>query len=146
MKIWVFLFGIMFSTIVSCKSQETTDKGSMTDRQYPKEEIKVNREYDEDGNLIRYDSTYMSFYSDFARDTAKADSVIFLLPGYLNEHMGNIFSNHYTGIDSLDQFWFFNDDFFEKQFREQNRRMLKMMQEMDSLKNEYFQQFSGKVL
>jgi hypothetical protein len=33
---------------------------------------------------------------------------------------------------------FFHDNFFEQSFLDQNRHMLRMMQEMDSIKNEFF--------
>ncbi|MCB4234259.1 hypothetical protein LDL59_01710 [Kaistella anthropi] len=41
----------------------------------PIEDIKVNKEYDENGNLIRYDSTYTYYYSNIEGDEIAADSI-----------------------------------------------------------------------
>jgi hypothetical protein len=41
----------------------------------PKVAIKVNRRFDEKGNLIGFDSTYTSYYSNISGDTAQMDSL-----------------------------------------------------------------------
>jgi hypothetical protein len=51
----------------------------------PKEDIKVNREYDEQGNLIRFDSTYTYNWSG---DTTVID-------GKMPENMDHFFNDHF---------------------------------------------------
>jgi len=58
---------------------------------------------------------------------------------YFNRHIPEIGSDYLFGSDSTFYRDFFSDDFFEKQFIHQNEFMLKMIQEMDSVKNEFFQ-------
>lgn len=43
------------------KKQDATPNQAI---EKPKVEIKVNKKYDKNGNLIAYDSTYTSFYAD----------------------------------------------------------------------------------
>ena len=65
--------------ILSCHGQEhkkepgkeSTDK--VAQKEEPKGSWKVNREFDEDGNLIRYDSIYSWSSSDYDKDLAKID-------------------------------------------------------------------------
>lgn len=65
------------------------------DNQDPDEQIKVNKEYDENGNLIRYDSTYVrSWSSDSTLNSEYMESI--------QQHM-----NSYFGSD------FFNDSTFQ---------------------------------
>ncbi len=56
----------------------------------PKEDIKVNKEYDENGYLIRYDSTYTYYYSNIEGDEIVADSIWFFV------NFGESMLNNYT--------------------------------------------------
>jgi hypothetical protein len=69
----------------------------------PKVDIKVNKKYDEFGNLIQYDSSYSIFYSS---------------PG-ANIHFfnGNSDSVMAHFRDFFDNDKFFKDEFFDKNFR-----------------------------
>src|SRR5688572_31969462 len=42
----------------------------------PQVNIRVNRHYDDKGNVIGFDSTYTSFYSNVEGDTATMDSMM----------------------------------------------------------------------
>ena len=59
----------------SCNGQSGKEKKETADKNAPKTDIKVNKEYDKDGNLIRYDSTYSSYYSNILNDTILGDSI-----------------------------------------------------------------------
>jgi len=50
--------------ISSCQGQDEKQKGKEKPAVNPQTNISVNKEYDESGNLIRYDSTYSYYYSN----------------------------------------------------------------------------------
>ena len=56
--------------LFGCNGQTKNEKMAIqTDTIQPKTDIRVNREYDKNGNLIRYDSTYSYYYSNIEGDT-----------------------------------------------------------------------------
>ena len=78
----------------------------------PKVSIKVNRRYDDKGNLIGFDSTYSSYYSNIKGDTSKMDSLMQGFDSYFNRNRSSFFDNRLNNL-------FFNDsmrypDFFHK--------------------------------
>jgi len=109
----------------------------------PKINYKVNKQYDEHGNLISYDSTYSYSYSSPGSEATiifDNDSVTDMF-GNINMPMGmfnnDIFNRFFKG-DST-QFpnnnMFLNDPFFNNGFdmMDQMRQQMKRMQQMDSL-------------
>lgn len=110
----------------------------------PKVNVRVNKVYDDQGNLVRYDSTYTSMYNGMGGDSLRMDSLMqqFLGRfgtqggmGMMGPGMDNLFFN-----DSLLGYDFFHDDFFRKRMDLNQRYMQDMMQRMDSLKNQFFQE------
>jgi hypothetical protein len=86
----------------------------------PKTDIRVNKKYDDKGNLIQYDSTYSYFYSSPGfKNSISSDSLFnnFKIPlrndykGLLDENMNSIFFN-----DSLFKYDFYNSDYFSRRF------------------------------
>ncbi len=109
----------------------------------PKSEVRVNKEYDADGNLIAYDSTYSSFYSSHNADPAVMDSLFRdFRPGFNRRFpfMSDPGFNDLFFRDSLLYPDFFHDDFFRKRMEMNDRWMRQMMAEMDSMKNGYFRE------
>ena len=114
----------------------------------PKEDIKVNKEYDENGNLIRYDSTYTYYYSNIEGDEIVADSIF--------NNFRNMFENNYSFStmpyfndlffeDSLLKYGFYKNDFFHERFMNNMQQMERLFWEMDSIKNKFsMEQFSEK--
>jgi len=68
----VVLFLLM--VLGSCTYAQKEQKNKVIN---PKVDIKVNKEYDKNGNLIKYDSTYSIFWSNV--DTTFSDTVFFSL-------------------------------------------------------------------
>lgn len=106
----------------------------------PKVDIKVNKQYDEQGNLIGYDSTYTYSYSTSDGDFVVGDSVFDQFKSFFNHNQ--IFSNdpffsNFFFEDSLSNDFFFNDDFFFDRFQKNMQEMDKFFGEMDSIKNSY---------
>lgn len=148
-----YLLLIPFIVFSSCKAQ--TDKGkqqsgsisqntAIDSSEGPKYNVKVNKQYDSTGHLIRYDSSYSYSYSSPSGERLKMnnDSIFHKFrtifegnyPGFLNPWFNNIFME-----DSLFKYDFYNKDYFQKRFEMNNHMMEKMFQQMDSIKNNFLQ-------
>ena len=148
MKRITYLVLLAFAIFTSCEGQtkkknksgetistHTEEKGN------PKVDIKVNKHYDKNGNLVSYDSTYSSYYSSRKGDKILLDSMFKeFKPGFsqqfplLNDkHFNELFFN-----DSLLYNDFFHNDFFSKRFELNEAYMTKIMHQMDSVKNAFF--------
>ena len=109
----------------------------------PNVDIKVNRHYDEEGNLIGYDSTYSSFYSTAQGDTTRLNDMIHGFDTFFKRHHSPDFDRHFNSLffsDSLRYFDFFHDDFFRKRYELNDSYMQDMMDRMDSIKNHFFRE------
>ena len=138
MKTKVFMLILIFLGMVSCKSQESKSGKMDENINKPHENFYVTKKYDEYGNLIEFDSTYTSYYGNQYGDTLLTDSIMRNFNMYFDQHFAGMNPEDFMSSDSIMHQDFFSDDFFEKQFYQQNELMLKMMREMDSVKNEYF--------
>ena len=131
----------------ACNGQPTTDGGTASvdsraaNSNTPQVDVRVNRQYDERGNLIAYDSSYTSVYQGRSGDAAFMDSVFKdFMPGFGMQYP---FLND-PGFHSLffpDSSFhqdFFHHDFFQKRMEMNQRYMQRMMEQMDSLKNQHF--------
>ena len=150
MKKPVFLFSLIYllwGTFGLLTAQTLDFDTSLTFNSKPKIEIKVNKIYDENGNLIGYDSTYVWSYSNgsFSREfTIHPDSLFKQFTPWFNEQLnGDFFEpfSHKIFNDSTLYFNFFNDDHFFDQWRNEIFDVQKEMEKMDSLKQIFFQQF-----
>ena len=146
---WILILAVtlIFS---GCKGQENKlENNKLSDaKNAPKEDIIVNKQYDEDGNLTKFDSTYTYFYSNIDNDTIAEDSIFtdfrkmfeFQYPFSYNPLFNNFFFQ-----DSLMQYDFYKEDFFSERFRQNMKQTEKLFQEMDSVKNKFFmEQFPKK--
>jgi len=99
----------------------------------PNEEIKVNREYDENGNLIKFDSLYSYSWSG---DTT-------LLKSFPSPNLQNLFGDHlkFFSDSSIwgDSFFGDFDQFFNRSFGSRNDSIL-----LKKFGEEYFQPFQLK--
>src|SRR3954463_11454636 len=80
MKPIVFLLPVFF-LVLSCEGQDKKQKNVHTDKTYgtnPKEEVKVNKTYDKNGHLVKFDSTFSYRYSSKGKDSSrvKLDTVL----------------------------------------------------------------------
>ena len=115
--------------------KETADEGK------PKVDIKVNKKYDENGNLIAFDSTYTSYYATDKPDKALLDSLFRDFKPSFNRKFPFMKEDYFDGLfysDTLIYNDFFHEDFFRKRMEMNDRYMQEMMREMDSVKNAYF--------
>lgn len=110
----------------------------------PEVKIKVNKQYDDRGNIVKYDSTYSYFYSSPGGKILESsnDSVFNKFRNFFNTNYPDFLNPQYNSIfynDSLFKYDFFNGDYFQKRF-EMNRAIFdKIYKQMDSLKLDYLQ-------
>lgn len=146
MKKSLFLSILLALFLVGCNAQTNMESAKTIRRDQtiekerntePKEEVIVNKEYDDDGNLIRYDSTYSTFYSNIEGNPMLEDSIFNQFKVLLSENP--FFDDFLLKSDDKIMDDFYTNDFFSNHFRKQ-------LQEMDSIKNLFFeQQFSKKL-
>ena len=124
----------MFLFLTQLKAQTTLPKENQDSlyNHIPQEKITVNKEYDKDGNLIRYDSTYSYSYSSTESHRMIMDSLQqkyfqLLNPNFTfpNDSMQNNFIIQQQIVP------FGNDEIF----RQQMEIMGKMYQQQDSTKS-----------
>lgn len=107
----------------------------------PQVDVRVNKQYDEHGNLIAYDSSYTSVYQSRSGDAAFMDSVFKdFMPGFGMRYpfLNDPGFNSLFFPDSSFHRDFFHHDFFQKRMEMNQRYMQRMMEQMDSLKNQHF--------
>jgi hypothetical protein len=136
------VIALLFSAVsVNCQNKETLPEAN--EKNKPKIDIKVNKQYDDKGNVIGYDSTYSYIYSDSAA-TLQNDSMFsnfHNFPGF----QFHSFNNMPLNIDSLmkqnpfSHGFNFNDPFFDNNFNmNQFDDMNKILRKLDSLNRSSF--------
>lgn len=109
----------------------------------PKVNIQVNRKYDDKGNLIGFDSTYSSYYSNIQDDTSRMDSLMKGFDKYFGSNYSRMFDQQFNTLffnDSLRYPDFFHNDFFMKRYELNDKYLRGMMQHMDSIKNRFYRE------
>lgn len=112
----------------------------------PNEKIKVTREYDENGNLIRYDSTYSYFYSSNGEisngEIKSAEEAIKYFEEFkskINEQFNisnlSFFNNFFNDTDIFYS-KFFDDVYFENLKKEHNKFIESQLELINKLLNE----------
>ncbi len=151
MKKLVLFLAIPF-LMVSCNAQ--TNKGNdVTEKpqnkkeltaNQPKVDIKVNKIYDENGNLIGYDSSYVWSYTNEYGDSVNInpDSVLLQFKPIIGSNFPDFMQNYDKEFfgDSLFYHDFIAPDYFMERWEKEMSRMSRMMQEMDSLKEQFFKE------
>ena len=133
----IFLF-LMLSCTAQDKQQKKEQQNNTTNA--PKENVQVNKEYDEFGNLIKFDSIYSYSYSSNGQLN---DSIILKMQEQFskNKLFGQQFFNNFFEEDST----FFKDHFFSKGFINHDEQFNQMMKRMDSIQQLYFNQRRGLI-
>ena len=135
---------LMALSFFNCQSQNSKEKIKsevINDTIKPQTKVTVKKQFDEFGNLIHLDSTYSYFYSNI-----KGDSI--LEKDVFNKFKLN-FNNQFTPLDSFfknDFFMsspfnhndFYTDDFFKNSFKSHQKKIDDLLQQMDSVKNNFY--------
>ena len=156
MKKYILLFLVSLLS-VSCKGQEKeTKKVEKEDNktniiEAPKGSWKVDKEFDENGNLIRYDSIYSwssnGNFNNFS--SLDKDSLIQSFKsrffsnysGFENQGFDNVFSQ-----DSLFSKHFFNDDFFGSNFGKDFMDIDKIRQQMIARQMKFLEKYQSEFI
>lgn len=141
--------------ILGCNNQEKENQETQTDKKEesikPKEKWDVQKEYDEFGNLIKYDSIYSYSYSNIEGDTimVNLDSIMNSFRGYFKENTPFKWNEHFSYFPQNDTMLmndFFKDDYFFNQWNRQPLDISKMMRQMDSTRNNFMKKFYPGLL
>ncbi len=134
---------ILFLIFFNCSGQQKqTEKEENTLK--PDENITVNKEYDEYGNLKRYDSIYSYSYSSNGKLN---DSIKMQFERHFNRHsfFNDSFFDDFFEQDSLTGL-FNHENFFFDGFMNQDEGMKSMMKRMDSIQQLFFNERQRSII
>lgn len=140
---------LVLLSICSCKGQEKDQQqGNEKNKDssvMPKGQWNVTREYDELGNLIKYDSTYSWSYPTKEGDSLKVnlDSIMDNFKQYLGELKAPKWERdfyYFPKADSLFMKDFFTEDYFFRNWERHHPDMERFMKKMDSLRNHFLRE------
>lgn len=134
---------IFFLVFFNCQGQQTLQKNKESTPK-PDENIQVNKEYDEHGNLIKYDSIYSYSYSSNGKIN---DRIKMQFQHHFNKHpfFNDDFFDHFFQQDSLGG-PFNKRNFFFDGFMNQDEDIKSMMKRMDSIQQMFFNQHSTPLI
>ena len=137
--------------LTGCNAQQKKDdadtqsvaKEQSDSSEIPRGTWKVNKEVDENGNLIRYDSIYSYSYGNInghEMNSVQMDSAMTSFKRYMQQRMPQFSSDVFDPIkgDSLGN-QFFEQGFFENHWEDFFPEMQKQLKQMDSLHQQFFQ-------
>jgi hypothetical protein len=131
-------------TLISCNGrtakQNAGAEGGDTVAK-PQTSVKVDKQYDSSGNLVKYDSTYSYYYSKINDNKNLGDSIYHNFRDHFirkYSFSSDPFFNDLFFQDSLLQYDFYRKDFFMNRFRNNMMMMDSLFWGMDSLKNSFF--------
>ncbi len=139
---------LLFS-VIGCngqdkKAKKTEGTAIQTEQNAPHSSWKVNRKYDDKGNLIRYDSTYTWSYSSGGKSRqVNADSVMASFRREFNVEFPSLFNKSFgdpVWSDSLFYKDFTSPDYFMHKWENNYFDMRSMMLRMDSLRNAFLRE------
>ena len=114
---------------------QTVKSGRPASSSQPKANIKVNKEYDKNGNLIRYDSTYTYVFT--GTDSLIKDSFL--------KEFEERFDSFFPSSPSLLFNDFFVNDSSMIRYNQYMKKLDKLYREIDSVRHQYFyEQYNKK--
>ncbi|MBA2612102.1 MAG: hypothetical protein H0U95_09030 [Bacteroidetes bacterium] len=141
------VLSLALALLFCCCNAQTEEKEKVnsdeTNSNVPKKGFKVNKEFDKNGNLIRYDSTYSYYYSNIKNNSNMSDSIFSKFRDqFQNQYpfANKPFFDNFFFQDTLLKYDFYKRDFFSERFKRDMNNMDKLFLEMDSVKNQFFEQ------
>jgi hypothetical protein len=135
----LFTISLVVLTLTGCSGQTKNDKQSKNN--LPQTNIKVKKDYDKNGNIVRYDSSYSSFYSNIKGDSTLRDSIFNNFRHKFNQDYffsDQPYFKNFFFVDSLLKYDFYKKDFFYDRFKNNMARMDSLFKGMDIIKNDFF--------
>jgi hypothetical protein len=137
----VLLFSVIGCNGQDKKTKKTKETAIQTEQNSPHSSWKVNKKYDDKGNLIRYDSTYTWTYSSGGKSQqVDADSVMASFRKEFNLEFPSFFNKSFGDpiwSDSLFYDDFTSPDYFMHKWEHHYFDMRSMMKKMDSMRNAF---------
>ena len=145
--VFTLLLGLM---LAACQAQDDRSKSKVdlvdknTDSisaDKPKISWKVNKKYDEEGNVVGYDSIYSYSYGNLNNlpKQMNLDSIMGSMNFFSQDNLSSFMEDYnlvqFMGKDSLMNGSHYFNDFFEQQRNNNFSDMRKLFQQMDSLQN-----------
>lgn len=132
MKYNVLMAFLVIFSFSNCNAQTNKDKSLK-----PQTKVKVNKEYDEHGNLIRLDSTYIYFYTSKINDTLSLENVRNQFDSQF-QSLDSLFSKNLFLKDLFESKSTFKKDFFEDNFYKNQKEIEQLMKKMDSIRFQFY--------
>lgn len=141
---------------IGCKGQEEEklqekgkEKKDLTEK--PKQEWEVHREFDEQGNLIRYDSVFRYAFPNVEGDSVRVnlDSIMNSFRGYFDFHAPykwNYGFSYFPKTDSLFMKDFFKKDYFLDHWKRKPLDINEILRKMDSTRNSFLSKYHPGLL
>jgi len=128
------------------KEQQESKKDTKTETDTPKGAWEVRKEYDEFGNLIRYDSVYTWSYSNIEGDSIQVnlDSIMDRFQAHIEADSLFVWRDRFSYFPEADSLFvkdFFEEDYFFKNWEQQQQDMRELMRKMDSSRNAFLKRF-----
>lgn len=150
------LFIFLATIAISCNGQKKNDRYQSEGEQdriseAPKGAWKVNKEFDDQGNLIRYDSIYSWSSNKDLNNLSQydRDSILNSMQSRFYEHFsdfdlkgdmhGDLFSS-----DSLFTKRFFDDSFFESEFGEDFMDIDQIREHMRDMQEKFLEKYESE--
>ncbi|TJY36344.1 hypothetical protein [Pontimicrobium aquaticum] len=156
MKKYILLMMVAMLS-VSCSGQNSKDTKENTKEKQestvklPKGDWKVNKEFDENGNLIRYDSIYSWSSNDKLNDLSlmDKDSLLKTFESKFLENFSQFENQGFEDIFSRDSLFskqFFNDDFFGSSFGKDFMDIDKIRQQMIARQKKFLEKYQSEFI
>jgi len=146
MKAVMFFVPFMLLNI-ACDAQQNKKKTETIkniEQQQPQTGWKVTKELDDQGNIIRYDSTYVWSYSNNGKpQQVKVDQVLNNFRKNFDTHFNQIFKQNFGQPVWNDKLFFKNftrPDYFTHKWRNKEFDIQSFMKQMDSLRNAFLKE------
>jgi hypothetical protein len=156
MKTYILVLATVLLS-VSCNGQKKdttqteTKENEKTVAEQPKGSWEVDKEFDENGNLIRYDSIY-SWSSNSKMDhlsTLDRDSLLESFKSRFFNNFSDFEDQGFDAIFSQDSLFtkhFFNDDFFKSSFGKDFMDIDKRTQQMIAKQKKFLEKYQSEFI
>ncbi|WP_452221917.1 hypothetical protein [Lacinutrix salivirga] len=149
MKKYILILSLALVSL-SCNGQNPKEEeNQIKTTETPKGTWKVDKEFDENGNLIRYDSIYTwSSSTNYDKlSSIEKDSLLANFESKFFKNFSNLKQDSFEDLftpDSLFTKHFFNNNFFENDFGKEFSELIKMKEQMIENQKEFLKKYQSE--